>query len=738
MPFTFSMPAVPMARPGIRVAPFRYEPGVGYQPLESIAVVEISVREGPEPSKAIFEYITGDISPSYLGLGFEDVLPIVRLGNPRVVDVDERIVVAGLTPTGELYFLFDGFAQMPEGKFDDKMSSLTFVAQGVEVRAWDEPLGYSVWRDVGDPTNPQKIVWTALPVRFNPRVGPLSVANCTPEGWESNSDGGRKFSVFIDPLCRDNTVKVRGVDTAIAREWDLAAAVGYILAEGNWDETYVRLQDVDYLDKLLKVMVPKSGRYLDPTNPNSYDYKPIIIPDTDATGDPWPDALWKILRPNGYGMCFRLAADDNGDPVTWLDIYKLNDNDWSKYKDLYLQEWNEILDPSASNVGGASFANDISDIANVVSVDTAPVRKEVGVILAPLFEIKAGDLDAGKAGKFSKKDPDFKDVIDKYRLFGADETGEGHYVFTVVGPGSDGKYTISNLDWKKDIIDFEDVFGVDDQGAPRWVQRRRPAFSTMWTKDVKDAYLQAELYISVDYKGPMPSVWDGKSGTWTKVTAGFAVARDRLGIRITHENPNAWNIGKMPRGAPGQISAGEVRVVDWLANTVPEGRKAFTLMLVCCIESDQHLNVTATRRDTSPTSFDINRIVSLRDKLRPGEIHPSSIHHPDHGTAGAEPIVTGSEEADALDYAVAKRESRQLGKWAGTVTIPRLTDSYIIGDRIRSVVGRGANMQTNLGGNGREAPVYPRVIGITYSFSRGQHTSLNLTDARGDNGGRYG
>lgn len=738
MPFTFTMPSVPRSRPGIRIAPFRYAPGVGYQPLESIAVVEVSIREGPEPSKAIFEYITGDYKPDILGLGFEDVLPIVRLGDPRVVEVDERIVVAGLTPSGSLRYFFDGFAQMPEGKFDDKMSSLTFVAQGVEYRAWDEPLGYSVWRDVGDPSNPKKIVWTANPIRFNPKIGPISVANCTPEGWESDSDGGRKFSVFIDPYCRDNTIKVKGVDTKIARLWDLASAVNYILSEGNWDDTHVKIQDVDYLAKILKVIEPVSGMYFDPDRPSTYRLRPIIIPDTDVTGEPWPDAAWKLLAPNGYTMCFRLAADVNGDPVTWLDIYKLNDNDWSRYKDLYMQDWNEILDPGASNVGGASFAHDISNIANVVSVDTAPVRKEVGIVLAPLFKVEAGDVEKGKAGKFNKKDPDFKDVIDKFRLFGADECGEGHQVLTIVGPDASGRYTISKLEWKTDIIDFKEIFGVDDQGSPKWVQRRRPPFSTIWTKDYLNNYLQAELYISVDYKGPMPAIWDGTSGKWTKVTGGFAVDRERLGIRVTQENPNAWNIGKMPKGAPSQIGSGEVRVVDWLAKPDAADRKAFVLMLVCNIESDQHLNVTAGRRDVSPTKFDINRIVSLRSKLRPGEIHRSSIHHPDHATAGAGPIVTGSEEADAIDYAIGKRESRQLGRWAGTATIPRLTDSYILGDRIRSVLGRGANMQTNLDGNGMEAPVYPRVIGITWSFARGQHTSLNLTDNRGDTGGRYG
>jgi hypothetical protein len=712
MPFTFSMPSISRSRPGVRVAPFRYVPGVGYQPLVSIEVVEIVIREGPEPSKAVFQYVSGDRAP------------------------DDR--APGLTPDGNLRFLFDGFAQMPEGKFDKNHSTLSFVAQGVEYRAWDEPLGYSVWRDASDPSNPTKIVWTALPVRFNPRVGPLSVANCTPEGWESDSDGGRKFSVFIDPLCRDNTIKYKGKDTKIARLWDLSSAVGYVLAEGNWDETYVKLQDVDYLNKLLMVMVPKKGSFVDPDKPDTYDLRRIIVPDTDVTGIPWPDAVWKFIEPNGYTMCFRLDADKDNNPVTYLDIYKLNDQYFSRYKDLYLQPSWDVLDPGGSNLGGAVFGHDISNIANVISVDTSPVRKELGVILAPLWKVDAAnDLAASKVGKFNKKDVDFKKVSDRYRLFGADETGEGHHALKGTGPDANGRHTIEEMPWGDDVIDLENVFGVDDEGNPGWVVRRRPPYSTLWTKDIKEKYLNPQLYISLDYRGPMPAVWDGTSGTWYRVTSGYELSRDRLGIWVTQENPNAWNIGKMPKGAPASLGSGEVRTVDWLAKAGAESR-FFALMLVCMIESDQHLDVVAKRRDVSPTKFNINRIVSLRDRLRPGEIHQSSYFHPDRSNPLSGPVITGSEEDDAEDYAIGKRESRQLGRWAGTATIPRLTNAYIIGDRIRSVVGRDANMQTNLDGNGREAPVYPRVVGLTWSFGGGQTTSLNLTDRRGDYGGQYG
>jgi hypothetical protein len=88
-----------------------------------------------------------------------------------------------------------------------------------------------------------------------------------------------------------------------------------------------------------------------------------------------------------------------------------------------------------------------------------------------------------------------------------------------------------------------------------------------------------------------------------------------------------------------------------------------------------------------------------------------------------------------VKYAETKREANQLGKFAGSVDIPRLTLAYIVGDRVRKVVGRDADLQINRNANGREAPTYPRVVGITYRLSGGIHTQLVLSDTRSDSYG---
>src|SRR5206468_2680441 len=98
--------------------------------------------------------------------------------------------------------------------------------------------------------------------------------------------------------------------------------------------------------------------------------------DFPATGKSWPSALYQLLEPNGFGMVFRLEPDENGDPVTWLDIFRRQDGSPSSYKDLYLQVSGEPLDPSRSNLAAAQLARDTDGVANVYTVETGPARYE--------------------------------------------------------------------------------------------------------------------------------------------------------------------------------------------------------------------------------------------------------------------------------------------------------------------------------------------------------------------------
>jgi hypothetical protein len=733
MPFTFQVPRIPLSRPAVPVGAFRYVPGEGYQPLASVRCVEVSLREGAEPSKAIFEYVSSNYRSDLWPIGFEDVLPIRRIGNPEIVNNDDRIVVATLSPDGGLRFLFDGFAQAAEVNWNASAQNLTFHAQGVECRLWDEVVDHCVMRDADDSTNLGSNVWTRNPIRFNPRIDKIQIGNQVDERWSARSDSDRKFSVFYDPLLNAKTVDVSGTPTKVAKQWSLFEAVNHLLTVYNWDEEYVQNMGYDYLSQILNVWIPR-GDYLNPLVVTLFDVKPIIIPDTDISGKPMPEAVAQILAANGFTMCFRLG-DDGQNPITYFDIYKLNDNDWSRYKDLYLQQEIADLNPGASNVSQGRMTYDISKIVNSVTVETALVRYEVGIILAPLFRVSYQDLLPETKKGFDVKNKDFRNVSDKYRLFGADECGEGHLQADVTGPDTNGNYTVNSYNWVTTSLDFTDVFGADEHG-PLWVTRRRPPIKRLWTKDIKKEYMAAELYVSVNYSGPRPAIANTSTyeSDWFKVWGGWELRTDRLGIWVTAESPNAWHTGKRTDTTPRPLGAGEIRLLDWLASEDSQKRQNFALMLLCTIESDQHANIIAEKRPVSPTEFEINRVVNVRSKFRPGKIHRSSLYYPSD-TPG-DTIDAGSTTAEIKDYASGKREAHQLGQWAGTALIPRLSFAYDTGDRIRSIVGRDCNMQTNLDANGQEAPVYPRVVGITYSFGRTQETHLILSDQRSDHARR--
>jgi hypothetical protein len=447
----------------------------------------------------------------------------------------------------------------------------------------------------------------------------------------------------------------------------------------------------------LVVITPKSGDFYDPEDSSTYTARDIILPETDLTDMSWPAAIEQICKRNGIMICFRLATS-GGLPKTYLDIYRLNKPDRSNFKDIYLQPSGSDLDPAINNVSQGRLATDTSGIINQVVVRTAPVRYEAGLILAPLFKIDLVN-DFGNKDKFSttKEDADVSTRI--YRWFGVDECGEGHSEPSF-GFRTGGLQTFDNWNWSTTAFDLSPILGLDLDGNPNYAERRRPTLKELWSKDKDGEYKKFELYVSVDYSGQVPAVWDGKSGIWYRVYGGFKPLDDRLGIRVTQQKPDEWNKGKADKGVtyPTQISGGTIKTISWMSNPDVTQRLSFTLMLVCAFDGDHPLPVLAGKRDTSSTVFEITRVVDMADKLRPGIIHPSSRFHPDLGQDTAEPIEAGNTEDDAYGYALNKREVHQYGVVAGDIIIRRITYAYQIGDRIRQIAGRNASLRINRGG----------------------------------------
>lgn len=736
--FSYDPTGVQLMRPGVPALAFRYVPGVGFQLLPAVKPLEVSYREGARPSVAAFTYVSGNTSADSYPIWIEHVLPMATIDNPFLVYPDDRIVIATMGPDG-LRFLFDGYAQIPEVSWSDRRQDITFQAQGVEVRAWDDQMAGFPLRNSGNYANAgaTNTRYVEDKIIFNPVVDRETRGNMLipGQGYDAtNADSGRLYLPWAEPLINKDITYTgddgKQVTKSWRQPWTLAEAVNTIIAYYNKRRDIIATPNRDYLLNELVVITPASGDYFDPADPSTYTKRDIILPETDVTDRAWPDAIEMICKRNGIMMCFRLATYQ-GLPKTYLDIYRLDKPDRSNYKDIYLQPAGTDLDPTVNNVSQGRLATDTSGIINQVIVRTAPIRYESGLILAPLFQIDLVN-DFNNKDKYSVTNEKEDVSLRPYRWFGIDECGEGHSEPSF-GFRTGGLQTFDNWNWVTKAFDLTPILGLDLDDNPNYAERRRPTLQELWSKDKDGEYYKFRLYVSVDYSGPVPAVWDGKSGIWYRVYGGFRPLGDRLGIRVTQQKPDEWNKGKADKGVtyPQQISGGTVKLITWMSNPDVTHRLSFTLMLVCAFDGDHPLPILAGKRDTSSTIFEITRVIDLADKLRPGIIHPSSLFHPDHGQADAEPLDAGNTEDEAYGYALNKRETHQYGTVAGDINIRRITFAYQIGDRIRQIAGRNASLRINRGGD-LEADIYPRVVGITYKVQNTNETQLVLSDQRAD------
>lgn len=692
-------PAVPLSRPSTSIGVFRYRPDAlqPYSYLPNIKVVAIQYREGADPGVARFRYAFDQANPSTEPTRFEQVLG-TDSDLPGVVQNDDRLVVFSYNPDGSVQALFDGFAQVPALDLSSREELATFLAYGVAVREWDTPIDGALIRNADAPFTPSDVK-TDVETHFNPSGQP----NASPQNADSKDAFGNSFAVFLDPLL------VRNPD--VRRFWSLSMAARYLCFHHNPAQKYVLNPDGASLDALLDSLAPVSNATFQPNDPSTYTSRPIIVPDFPATGKVWPEALEALLRPNGFGMAFRLGTDVNGNPFTYLDVFRRDDGSPSASKDLYLQAYGASLDPAATNLGGAHLERDIRDLANAVTVDSSLVRYEASFVLAPGFVVDPADArDSAALAAFDMNNPGFlASGSDKYRLYVFDETGDGHWDF--------GKQAQSFS-----ATSLDSLFNQGRSGPSRpALKRRRIPIGELLTLDPADKPLKARLSISTNYTGAQPGLWNG-TGTWQPINGGFELLEDRLGIWIGVPNPNRWQIGESRVvGAP--YPAGIVHGVEDQANS---SGAHFALRLTCVIEADQTLTAKAARRPVSPSTYTIERRVDARDryskqiKAATSEFNLSSA-----------PIVVRDDTDDAQADADARRLAAETGKVLGAVTIPRFTTVYTIGDKIRSIQGRDLSLQTNAGAPSIEAPVFPCVVGLTWDFANGQSTILHLSDHKG-------
>ncbi len=689
--------SVPLGRPATPVGVYRAPTGGGdYQFLSNVRVLAIQYREGADAGVARFRYVLDAANPPTDPASFQDALS-VDSAMPGVVANDDRLAVMTSNPDGSPQVLFDGFAQVPELGLAPDREMVTFVAYGVSIREWDTPIGGALMRDADVPAVVSDAE-TDLVTRFNPGGLP----NATPAGADAVDGSGNTYPTFLDPNV------VRKPD--LRRPWTLPMAIRYLCYRHNADQAHVKNPDGSLLDALLDSRVPGPGDGLLPGNPDTYSSGPLVVPDCPATGKAWPAVVRDLLEPNGFGMAFRLETDRDGNPATALDVFRRQDGSASTYKDLYLQPRGSALDPGRSNLAEAQLARDMNGVANAFTVESELIRYEASFILAPGFPVSPDDaVGYTSLAAFDKNSPDFsKTNHDKYRLYVFDETGEGHW-----------DWISSALSSK--VPKLDGLLGGEADPAGGYVKRRRIPVGELFTLDPNRKPLRAQLSIATDYRGTRPGLWDG-TGTWQQVGGGFELLKDRLGIWINASNPNCWNIqASKVSGAP--YPAGVVKGVEDQANAKA---RHFTLRLTCVIEGDRVLAATAGRRPSSPISYTITRRVDARDRYAKHVVAAGSEFNPGPGA-----IVVRDDSPDALSEASARRTASEAGEVAGVVAIPRFSQAYRIGDRIRSIQGRDLSLRTNAGAPTEEGEVFPAVVGLIWDFDGKQQTILHLSDHRG-------
>ena len=673
---------------------FRYDPkyvgSLRYEFLPHVQFLGDAIQEGTDPGMASFRYIFGmDTGPQ----SFTQALDISYSGL-GILNPGDRIIVRADRPdgvTGEI--VWDGLVTAFDFEIGEDSEVVPFTSVGVARTLWDTPISGRLQRDANDPAvgEDREI---ALPGVFNP----AGYGNCTPDGHDHEDSflgDLTSYPVFIDE-------RVRSAEYP-SRQWTLGSAACYLIWHHNPDEKFVTNPQSPYLKDLLANKIPKDGVPFDPDDDSTYVLKPLPLPVTPIDGRDWPTVLYDIIRKSGYGMAFQVGTAPDGQPSTTLAVFAQQSG---PIKDVWMQAEGEFLDPGLTNMFRAAIGRDVTNVVDRWEVRGAMERYEVDVVLDPLFPSDPGDLirSTPDLERYSESHPDFYTTegrSDKYRTYVADECGEGHYK-----PGS-SELLIN-------VPDFKTLLDPDDTGT--MVVRRRPPIGELLTADYSGRPLRASLMISRDYGGEA-GLWDGV-GTWQEVQGGWAMLKDRLGIQITSENPNRWNIGDADDPSLPYPS-GMVRGVEDQDNLSTR----FWLKLTCCIDGDRQVLGVAEPSPRSASRRPVTRVVDARDRYHKDTITQHSRHW-----VGPDGDYLIRDDTQQAEYeAKDARNSTECGVLEGTVVIPYFTNYYRVGDRIRSVAGRGLSFRTD--GGTDETPAYPVVVGVSHDCGGGQTTEIQISDA---------
>ncbi len=639
--------------------------------------------------------------------------------------------------------LHHGYAQAPQLDLEPGSQHVTFVSYGAAIRLWDDVIDYRRQRnnEALGAENPGSGSGTYCDLLKPAHFNPLRVGNMIPAAapMETLDNGRDEYPIFTD----DALWKYyKDADTKQPALWTLSGFVCYILAVHN-DESDVSSPSFQSLVELLDARVPKSDLY-DPSDPDTYDANPIIIPDFDVTGMRWPEALAKMLEMHGFAMQFQTyLKEDAGGPLIGnkLVIYRRDQAGPQGPKSVYLPPLGTGVDQQYANVGSVHLAWDLAAVRNAVSVEMAAEEGELSFILAPNFEPvdtdKVAIANSQTSGRNKFKKANLSEADDatrkKYRQFVAGD-GNGRY-----WSYSQNKFVTGNPK-TGDPLDFGDEYTPDPAKPPVYETPEKtngfvPTAQTLVTKDDKDQPRNAILDIWLPTtagtdKGRNPAVMGTfgtdsglTNGEWVNIPDGWKLLEDRIGINITVEDPEMLSTDKASKNIhliSGSSPTNDIGI---------KGQPTFMLRLTTTVHLAERVPVNLGARAASPTKFPRWMLVDRQDQYK---IQYVSEKDEDALSTADKVVYPRDDYQAAKDEAVTMRDRHEFPPLAGSITIPELSLAYVVSDRIKGIVGRNISLQCNAGTKD-EKPTYPWVVSVTWNFTGpSQTTTLQLSDRRLD------
>lgn len=597
-------------------------------------------------------------------------------------------------------------------RFDDDMIGPTPIS------------GFTQWNAVDDS------VFVDQDIVFNPRVKGVTRGNCTSATSTNPYDADAPLHYWIDCEANDTT---HGTSPT---PWTLARAVHTLCWQCNSAETYVTnpvlsdletvLADDDHIkaDRMLRNVLIQRGTSL-------------------------REALNMLLKPLRFG--WRLQHSDTPGEKSTIVFFALRDG---IEQEVSIARPGDLITRSNTTVSDYQATFDVASMANVVEGFSSAIEIENSWELWPAWH---PDLD---------DDPDY--APERIMAYDQTEGSKSRDVWLKFIANEAGEYSDLGRDGMPDPQDFADL--LTDAGGARTSAIRRRRFRPMLTQSL----LGKEPSPIMD-KGFILEVrdehdlLDGQG--WVAVDWDFEVLANECGIRLRRPHSE---VKYVMENAVGGIAP---------------------LRLTATVRTDFAQWGVADRRDESPNGTEIRSVLDLSSKFHRKRVLETSRNYDTHheaitsvgdygievsavideivktgetvvvmdstGNDGTYQITRINRTATTTEVIVAERlpstvadgvlafrteeaadgtrlqqyverirDTDDVCELSLSVTVDRFEPGLVIGNVIKKIDGRSLDL--NLSSDPQE-PVFPTIVGLTYSFSGEQKTEVRTETFRGTN-----